>query len=45
MSGIVYIFCEYEDLIFFVYFLELVGNFDEIFKGEWEECVRIDKNF
>lgn len=32
-------------LIFFVYFLELVGNFDEIFKGEWEECVRIDKNF
>lgn len=44
MSGMVYIFCEYEDLISFVYFSELVGNFDETSKGEWEECARIDKN-
>lgn len=44
MSGMVYIFCEYEDLISFVYFPELVGNFDETSKGEWEECARIDKN-
>lgn len=44
MSGMGYIFCEYEDLISFVYFSELVGNFDETSKGEWEECARIDKN-
>lgn len=30
-------------LIPFVYFSELVGNFDETSKGEWEECARIDK--
>lgn len=45
MSGMVYNFLwVWSHLISFVYFSELVGNFDETSKGEWEECARIDKN-
>lgn len=44
MSGMVYNFLwVWSHLISFVYFSELVGNFDETSKGEWEECARIDK--